>query len=177
MPILRAKTERRFIHSIAATWPKRFRGSEIPEGGVAGYGVECPCNIEVGDVARAKMKVQNVHRFCWLKMQLPAAPSPARQTRVRNHIASVDENGDGFVATLYSPVAAAPLMTTTSATIFISVRDPTMPAPYSVLVGMFGPSAAGGDRFDADHKQLAVLENSEVLISYPSSIDSPPKNT
>ena len=47
---------------------KCISGFGNSEGGVVVWGVECSRNIEIGDVARAKVKVQNVHRFLsWLE--------------------------------------------------------------------------------------------------------------
>ena len=47
---------------------KAISGFGNSEGGVLIWGVECSRSSEVGDVAQAKVKVQNVHRFLsWLE--------------------------------------------------------------------------------------------------------------
>lgn len=57
---------------------KAISGFGNSEGGVLIWGVECSRSSEVGDVAQAKVKVQNVHRFLsWLETPSPAAPFPA----------------------------------------------------------------------------------------------------
>ena len=46
---------------------KAISGFGNSEGGVVLWGVECSRDLEAGDVAKAKVKVRNVHRFLsWL---------------------------------------------------------------------------------------------------------------
>ena len=154
---------------------KAISGFGNSEGGVLIWGVECSRNIEVGDVARAKMKVHNVHRFLsWLENAISGCTIPSHN-RVRNHIVSVDENGDGFVATYIPKSEVAPLMTTIGNNFYIRSGSNNVPAPYSVLAGMFGRRPQAEIDLMLTDKQLAVLENSEADILYPSSIDSPPE--
>ena len=78
---------------------KAISGFGNSEGGVVLWGVECSRDLEAGDVAKAKVKVRNVHRFLsWLENAISGCTIPSHN-KVRNHIVSVDENGDGFVAT------------------------------------------------------------------------------
>lgn len=58
--------------------------------------------------------------------------------KVRNHIISCDDNGDGFVATYIPKSDIAPLMTTTGSQIYIRSGSNNVPAPYAVIAGMFG---------------------------------------
>ena len=98
---------------------KAISGFGNSEGGVLIWGVECSRSSEVGDVAQAKVKVQNVHRFLsWLENAISGCTIPSHN-RVRNHIVSVDENGDGFVATYIPKSEIAPLMTTIGNTFYI----------------------------------------------------------
>jgi hypothetical protein len=57
---------------------------------------------------------------------------------VRNHIISVDKNGDGFIATYIPKADLAPLMSTVGNNIYIRSGSNNVPAPYSVIAGMFG---------------------------------------
>ena len=153
---------------------KAISGFGNSEGGVLIWGVECSRSSEVGDVAQAKVKVQNVHRFLsWLENSISGCTIPSHN-RVRNHIVSVDENGDGFVATYIPKSEIAPLMTTIGNTFYIRSGSNNVPAPYSVLAGMFGRRPQAEIDLMVTDKQLSVLENSEADILYPSSIDSPP---
>ena len=153
---------------------KAISGFGNSEGGVLLWGVECSRNVEVGDVAQAKVKVQNVYRFLsWLENAISGCTIPSHN-RVRNHIVSVDENGDGFVATYIPKSEVAPLMTTVGSTFYIRSGSNNVPAPYSVLAGMFGRRPQAEIDLMITDKKLAVLENSEADILYPSSIDSPP---
>lgn len=153
---------------------KCISGFGNSEGGVVVWGVECSRNVEIGDVARAKVKVQNVHRFLsWLENSISGCTVPSHNG-VRNHIVSVDDNGDGFVATYIPKSEMAPLMTTIGNVFYIRSGSNNVPAPYSVLAGMFGRPPQPEIGLILTDKRLAVLENSEADILYPSSIDCPP---
>ena len=98
---------------------KCISGFGNSEGGVIVWGVECSRDMDVGDVAKAKIKVQNVHRFMsWVESAISGCTIPSHN-RVRNHIISVDENGDGYLATYIPRSEIAPLMTTIGNNIYI----------------------------------------------------------
>lgn len=108
------------------------------EGGVLVWGVECARDLEIGDVAKAKIKVKNVHRFLsWLENAISGCTIPSHN-KVRNHIIGEDKNGDGFLATYIPKSEIAPLMTTTGSQIYIRSGSNNVPAPYAVIAGMFG---------------------------------------
>ena len=120
------------------------------------------------------MKVQNVHRFLsWLENAISGCTIPSHN-KVRNHIVSVDANGDGFVATYIPKSELAPLMTTIGNTFYIRSGSNNVPAPYSVLAGMFGRRPQAEIDLMITDKKLEILDNSEADILYPSSIDCPP---
>ena len=80
---------------------KAISGFGNSEGGVIIWGVECSRDVEAGDVAQAKVKVQNVHRFLsWIENAISGCTIPSHN-KVRNHVISCDENGDGFEIDLY----------------------------------------------------------------------------
>ncbi|MBO7555945.1 MAG: ATP-binding protein [Alphaproteobacteria bacterium] len=154
---------------------KCISGFGNSEGGVVVWGVECSRNADVGDVARAKVKVHNVYRFLsWLENAISGCTIPSHN-KVRNHIISVDKKGDGFVATYIPKSELAPLMTTIGNTFYIRSGSNNVPAPYSVLAGMFGRRPQAEIELLITDKSLEILENSEADILYPSSIDSPPE--
>ena len=95
--------------------------------------------------------------------------------KVRNHIISVDENGDGFIATYIPKSDIAPLMTTTGNTIYIRSGSNNVPAPYSVIAGMFGRRPQPNVELIFADKSLEVLENADEDMLYPNSIDNPPE--
>ncbi len=108
------------------------------EGGVLVWGVECAKDLELGDVAKAKVKVQNVHRFLsWLENAISGCTIPSHN-KVRNHIISCDSEGNGFLATYIPKSDIAPLMTTQGSQIYIRSGSNNVPAPYAVIAGMFG---------------------------------------
>ena len=87
---------------------KAISGFGNSEGGVIIWGVECSRDIEIGDVAKAKVKVKNVHRFLsWLENAISGCTIPSHN-KVRNHIISCDANGDGFIATYIPKCDIAP---------------------------------------------------------------------
>lgn len=154
---------------------KGISGFGNSEGGVIVWGVECSRDYEIGDVAKAKVKVKNVYRFLsWLENAISGCTIPSHN-KVRNHIISADENGDGFVATYIPKSDIAPLMTTVGSTIYIRSGSNNVPAPYSVIAGMFGRRPQPNLDLVIGDKKIEVLENADEDMLYPSTLDNPPK--
>lgn len=154
---------------------KAISGFGNSEGGVIVWGVECARDNEVGDVAQAKVKVQNVHRFLsWLENAISGCTIPSHN-KVRNHIISVDANGDGFIATYIPKSEITPLMTTTNSTIYIRSGSNNVPAPYAVIAGMFGKRPQPNIELCLRDKKLSILENTDEDMLYPHTIDNPPE--
>lgn len=154
---------------------KAISGFGNSEGGVILWGVECSRDQEVGDVARSKIKVKNVHRFLsWVENAISGCTIPSHN-KVRNHIVSVDKNGDGYLATYIPRCEIAPLMTTTNASIYIRSGSNNVPAPYSVIAGMFGRRPQPNVDLMVGNRDLSALENMDDDMLYPNSIDNPPK--
>lgn len=145
------------------------------EGGVVVWGVSCARDVEIGDVAKAKVKVKNVHRFLsWVENAISGCTVPSHNG-VRNHIISVDKNGDGYVATYIPKSEITPLMTTVGSTIYIRSGSNNVPAPYAVIAGMFGKRPQPNIELVFEDKKLEILENIEEDILYPKTIDNPPE--
>ena len=154
---------------------KGISGFGNSEGGVIVWGVECSRDCDIGDVAKAKVKVRNVHRFLsWLENAISGCTIPSHN-RVRNHIISVDKNGDGFVATYIPKSELAPLMTTMGNNIYIRSGSNNVPAPYSVIAGMFGKRPQPNVELIIADKNLEVLDNAVEDMVYPPSLDNPPE--
>lgn len=154
---------------------KAISGFGNSEGGVILWGVECSRDIEIGDVAKAKVKVKNVHRFLsWLENAISGCTIPSHN-KVRNHIVSTDANGDGFIATYIPKCEIAPLMTTTNSTIYIRSGSNNVPAPYAVIAGMFGRRPQPNVELMLGNRKIEALENIDEDMLYPNSIDNPPK--
>ena len=154
---------------------KCISGFGNSEGGVIVWGVDCSRDMDVGDVAKAKIKVQNVHRFMsWVESAISGCTIPSHN-KVRNHIISVDENGDGYLATYIPRSEIAPLMTTIGNNIYIRSGSNNVPAPYAVIAGMFGRRPQPNVALSFENKKLEVLENDDEDILYPRTIDTPPQ--
>ena len=154
---------------------KVISGFGNSEGGVIVWGVECSRDCDIGDVAKAKVKVRNVHRFLsWLENAISGCTIPSHN-RVRNHIISVDKNGDGFVATYIPKSELAPLMTTMGNNIYIRSGSNNVPAPYSVIAGMFGKRPQPNVELIIADKNLEVQDNAVEDMVYPPSLDNPPE--
>ena len=154
---------------------KGISGFGNSEGGVIVWGVECSRDCDIGDVAKAKVKVRNVHRFLsWLENAISGCTIPSHN-RVRNHIISVDKTGDGFVATYIPKSELAPLMTTMGNNIYIRSGSNNVPAPYSVIAGMFGKRPQPNVELIIADKNLEVLDNAVEDMVYPPSLDNPPE--
>lgn len=153
---------------------KGISGFGNSEGGVIVWGVECCRDCEIGDVAKAKVKVRNVHRFLsWLENAISGCTIPSHN-RVRNHIISADKNGDGFVATYIPKSDLAPLMTTIGNNIYIRSGSNNVPAPYSVIAGMFGRRPQPNLELIIADKKLEVLDNADEDMVYPPQLSNPP---
>ena len=145
------------------------------EGGVVVWGVSCARDVEIGDVAKAKVKVKNVHRFLsWVENAISGCTVPSHNG-VRNHIISVDKNGDGYVATYIPKSEITPLMTSVGSTIYIRSGSNNVPAPYAVIAGMFGKRPQPNIELLFEDKKLEILENIDEDILYPKTIDNPPE--
>ena len=154
---------------------KCISGFGNSEGGVVVWGVECSRDIDIGDVAKAKVKVKNVHRFLsWLENAISGCTIPSHN-KVRNHIVSIDQNGDGFVATYIPKCDIAPLMTTGSNSIYIRSGSNNVPAPYAVVAGMFGKAPQPNIELLMGDRKIEALENVDEDMLYPNSIDNPPE--
>jgi len=154
---------------------KSISGFGNSEGGVVVWGVSCARDVEIGDVAKAKVKVKNVHRFLsWIENAISGCTVPSHNG-IRNHIISVDKNGDGYVATYIPKSEITPLMTTVGSTIYIRSGSNNVPAPYAVIAGMFGKRPQPNIELLFEDKKLEILENVEEDILYPKTIDNPPE--
>lgn len=154
---------------------KAISGFGNSEGGVIIWGVECSRDMEAGDVAQAKVKVQNVHRFLsWIENAISGCTIPSHN-KVRNHVISCDQNGDGFLATYIPKSEIAPLMTTCNSAIYIRSGSNNVPAPYAVIAGMFGRCPQPNIELIMGDRKLEVLNNVDGDILYPNSIDNPPE--
>lgn len=153
---------------------KAISGFGNSEGGVVIWGVSCSRDIEIGDVAKAKVKVQNVHRFLsWLENAISGCTIPSHNG-VRNHIISADKNGDGYVATYIPKSDLTPLMTASNSTIYIRSGSNNVPAPYAVIAGMFGKRPQPNIELLLEDKKIEILENIDEDMLYPKTIDNPP---
>ncbi|MBE6453217.1 MAG: ATP-binding protein [Alphaproteobacteria bacterium] len=154
---------------------KAISGFGNSEGGVILWGVECSRDLEIGDVAKAKVKVKNVHRFLsWVENAISGCTIPSHN-KVRNHIVSVDKNGDGFLATYIPKSEISPLMTTGNNSIYIRSGSNNVPAPYAVMAGMFGRLPQANIDLMMGDRKIEALENIEEDMLYPNSIDNPPE--
>lgn len=136
------------------------------EGGVLVWGIECSRDVEIGDVAKAKVKVKNVHRFLsWLENAISGCTIPSHN-KVRNHIISCDKDGDGYLATYIPKSDIAPLMTTSGSQIYIRSGSNNVPAPYAVIAGMFGKRPHPNIELVINDKMIMVgTDNDEDIFA------------
>lgn len=137
------------------------------EGGVLVWGVECAKDLELGDVAKAKVKVQNVHRFLsWLENAISGCTIPSHN-KVRNHIISCDKDGNGYLATYIPKSDIAPLMTTQGSQIYIRSGSNNVPAPYAVIAGMFGKRPQANVELVINNKMISATKDGDEDIFAP----------
>ncbi|MDR1694169.1 MAG: ATP-binding protein [Lactobacillaceae bacterium] len=143
---------------------KAISGFGNSEGGVLVWGVECYRDIEIGDVARAKVKIKNVHKFLsWLENAISGCTIPSHN-RVRNHIISADESGNGFIATYIPRSDVAPLMSIFGNNIYIRSGSNNVPAPYAVIAGMFGRRPQPNVELQLTEKNVDIIDEIEDFL-------------
>ncbi len=154
---------------------KCISGFGNSEGGVIIWGVECSRDMDIGDVAKAKVKVPNVHRYLsWLENAISGCTIPSHN-KVRNHIISVDKNGDGYIATYIPKAEVSPLMSTVGNSIYIRSGSNNVPAPYSVIAGMFGRSPQPNIDLRLMDKKIEIIDNQEEHL-VTGTEDNPDKS-
>ena len=154
---------------------KCISGFGNSEGGVIIWGVECSRDMDYGDVAQAKIKVENVHRFLsWVENAISGCTIPSHN-KVRNHIISCDKDGNGYLATYIPRSEIAPLMTTIGSHIYIRSGSNNVPAPYAVIAGMFGKRPQPNVALKFERKKLEVQNEADEDVLYPKTIDTPPQ--
>jgi len=116
---------------------KAISGFGNSEGGIVVWGVDCRPNQTLGDVAAAKVKIQNPRRFkSWLEgvvSGLTVPPHPA----VR-HAVVEDDSGAGFVVTHIPKSYLAPHQCLRPIQYYMRAGSSFEPVPHGVLAGMFG---------------------------------------
>jgi hypothetical protein len=117
---------------------KAISGFANSEGGVVVWGVDCRPNQDLGDVAAAKVRVQNPRRFkSWLEnaasgLTLPPHPG------VRHTVLEDVQGLPGFVATYIPRSHLAPHQCLRPPQYYMRAGSNFEPVPHGVLAGMFG---------------------------------------
>jgi hypothetical protein len=116
---------------------KAISGFANSEGGVVVWGIDCRPNQDLGDVAAAKIGVQNPRRFkSWLENAVSGLTLPPHPG-VR-HTALGEERDCGFVATYIPKSHLAPHQCLRPPQYYIRAGSNFEPVPHGVLAGMFG---------------------------------------
>ena len=110
------------------------------EGGVVVWGVDCRDLPGAGDVASAKVPIENPQRFkSWLEGAVSGCTVPPHSLVQHAAIESAAA-GRGFVVTLIPKSSYAPHQTVKPLQYFIRAGSDFVPAPHGVLAGLFGRS-------------------------------------
>ncbi len=117
---------------------KAVSGFGNSEGGVIVWGVDCCRNLELGDVASAKVPLAAPERFkSWLEGAVSGCTIPAH-TGVVSDVVRPGPADLGYVATLIPRSSFAPHQCTTEYRYYIRAGSSFSPATHSVIAGMFG---------------------------------------
>lgn len=140
---------------------KAISGFGNSEGGVIIWGIDCSPGDDYADVARAKYPIQDVRRFLsWLEGATSGCTIPPH-AGVKNHPIEIDEEGNGFVATLIPKSNHAPHQVVGKMQYYIRAGSDFVPTPHGVLAGMFGRRpqpdlihmyTIGPAQLEADHR-------------------------
>ncbi|MEO7862806.1 MAG: ATP-binding protein [Nitrospirales bacterium] len=115
---------------------KAISGFGNSEGGVIVWGVDCRDDAAHGDVASAKVPIENPKRFLSrLEGSITGCTIPAHP-HVRHQ--AVELNGLGFVATYIPKSFLAPHQTVGQYQYFMRAGSDFVPVPHAVLSGLFG---------------------------------------
>jgi hypothetical protein len=118
---------------------KAISGFGNSEGGIVVWGVDCSLQADLGDVARAKVPIENPKRFLsWLEGAVSGCTLPAHP-RVR-HLAiefSARPNS-GFVVTYIPQSYLAPHQCIKPPYYYVRTGSDFTPAPHGVIAGLFG---------------------------------------
>jgi hypothetical protein len=116
---------------------KAISGFGNSEGGVIVWGIDASADIDGVDVARLKMPIENIARFVSLLESSVSGRTLPPHPRV--HHCSIElSNGQGFIATLIPKSSLAPHQSVPESKYYIRAGSNFIPAPHSVLAGMFG---------------------------------------
>jgi len=117
---------------------KAISGFGNSEGGVVIWGVECSKTADQGDVASAKVPIENPKRYAsWLEGAISACTIPPHPS-VRNLAVETATSGFGFVATLIPKSYLAPHQCVKPVQYYIRAGSDFVPTPHAVLAGLFG---------------------------------------
>jgi hypothetical protein len=130
-------TGARLSDADRGNFAKAISGFGNSEGGIIVWGVDCRPNQAIGDVARAKVEIQNPRRFkSWLEGAVSGLTVPPHAGVT--HAVIENENGTGFVITLIPKSFLAPHQCLKPLQYYIRAGSNFEPVPHGVLAGMFG---------------------------------------
>jgi len=116
---------------------KAVSGFGNSEGGVIVWGVDCSRNPAMGDVASAKMPIEQPTRYkSWLENATSGVTVPAHGG-VRHHAVLIADD-TGFVVTLIPMSHHAPHQTANDRRYYMRAGSSFLPMPHAILAGMFG---------------------------------------
>lgn len=116
---------------------KAIGGFANSEGGVIVWGIDCSKDLQLGDVASAKMPLTNPKRFAsWLEGAVSGCTVPP-VIGVRS-IAVPQDATTGFVVTYVPQSFHAPHQIANEGKYLIRAGSDFVPAPHGVVAGLFG---------------------------------------
>jgi hypothetical protein len=117
---------------------KAISGFGNSEGGVIVWGVDCSPAQDLADVAKTKIPINNVKRFLsWLEGAVSGCTIPPH-IGVQHHCITINNQVDGFVASVIPKSMHAPHQVVGKLQYFIRAGSNFVPTPHAVLAGMFG---------------------------------------
>ena len=118
---------------------KAISGFGNSEGGVIVWGIDCSKNYKDGDVASAKVHIENPTRFVsWLQGAVSGCTIPPHSRVQHLAIASKENAQSGYAITLIPKSFEAPHQCLKPLQYYIRAGSDFVPTPHAVLSGMFG---------------------------------------
>lgn len=118
---------------------KAISGFGNSEGGVIVWGVDCSRLSQDGDVASAKVLLENPTRFVsWLQGAVSGCTTPPHNRVQHFPLSSTQNPQKGYAVTLIPKSYEAPHQCLKPTQYYIRVGSDFLPTPHAVLSGMFG---------------------------------------
>ncbi|MCK9202119.1 MAG: ATP-binding protein [Gallionella sp.] len=131
-------TNRHLSNTDRNNLAKAISGFGNSSGGIVVWGVDCSTDYDGADVARAKVPINNIHRFLGNLQGAVSGCTLPTHNGVEHHPILINGSSSGYVVTYIPASENAPHQVVGKLQYYIRAGSDFVPAPHQVLAGMFG---------------------------------------